>query len=456
MSSALRSVLKRLGFNDATILALNKNGFKVAMDLLVPDEDDFNRLPKYLESWRDPTANDDAQVRIPLLALKKLKAMRHWVKEQRCLGVAEPNAAHFTEAVLLATLAQLDTAAEEKAARSETEVTKPVELTDLAQWPSFYELLVTFLGRIKGAASTPLSYLIREHVVVTAEMLAAEYDSDAARLIETTALEGAHFDHDNRTLYDELKPLLVKGPGWPFIKKFDKAKDGRGAFLALQAQTEGTSSKLTRKAKAYATISSLVYRGPRRGFNFDHYVTEHQKAHNELSQLEEAVPESKKVTDFLKGIQDPSLSVAKTVVLADPTKMEDFQACQLYLGTCVQNAAAQAKSERHIHSVERDGGGEGGNKALVDKIKGGRYSLEQWKTLSKSDRARVLQFRDGSTGSKKRDKRRAKAHKRRLAKAKSDRDTVEADSEEETASPKADAGSQFGSNGNKSKKAKGK
>jgi hypothetical protein len=68
----------------------------------------------------------------------------------------------------------------------------------------------------------------------------------------------------------------------------------------------------------------------------------------------------------------------------------------------------------------------------------------------------VLQFRDGSTGSKKRDKRRAKAHKRRLAKAKSDRDTVEADSEEETASPKADAGSQFGSNGNKSKKAKGK
>lgn len=46
-----------------------------------------------------------------------------------------------------------------------------------------------------------------------------------------SSLNGTHFDLNNRTLYDKFKSLVVDGPEWIFIKKFDKSKDGHGAVL---------------------------------------------------------------------------------------------------------------------------------------------------------------------------------------------------------------------------------
>ena len=132
------------------------------------------------------------------------------------------------------------------------------------------------------------------------------------------------------------------------------------SLLVLKAQAEGQSAKLMRKAKAYASMTSAAYRGQRRGYTFDNYVSVHQEAHNELFDLEVEVPESKKVTDFLKGIQDPQLQVGKQIVLGDPKKMGNFEECQQYLGTLIQNTGIQAKMERNVSSVRSNGGG-GGN-----------------------------------------------------------------------------------------------
>ena len=88
----------------------------------------------------------------------------------------------------------------------------------------------------------PLTYLVREHEEVMPEIRNADYGSVQEQLIATMALSGPHFELDNRTLYDELKPLVVDGPGWSFIKKFDKKKQGRKAVLALRMQAEGTVS----------------------------------------------------------------------------------------------------------------------------------------------------------------------------------------------------------------------
>jgi hypothetical protein len=263
-----------------------------------------------------------------------------------------------------------------KAATSETEVQKPIELVDLAKWTKFWELFSTYLSRVKGAANAPLSYLIQEQEAVTQEALDANYALTIDRLIATTILVGAHFDLDNRTLYDKLKPLVVDGPGWAFVRKYDKAKDGRKAVLALKAQAEGLSSQLTCKAKAYASIASAAYHGPRRRFTFVNYVSVHQEAHNKLFDLKEEVKESKKVGDFLKGIHDPSLQVGKTVILSNVHKLGDFEECKQYLSTLVANMSNQSKSERNVSSVCSNGGG-GDNSALIDRIKGGQYTDAQ-------------------------------------------------------------------------------
>ena len=93
--------------------------------------------------------------------------------------------------------------------------------------------------------------------------------------------------------------------GWSYIKRFENACDGHGAVLALRQQCEGGSSLLTRKNQAYASLKGSAYRGPRKSYTYQQYVALHQDAHNELEDCNEAVPETKKVTDFLAGISCP-------------------------------------------------------------------------------------------------------------------------------------------------------
>jgi hypothetical protein len=340
-----------------------------------------------------------------------------------------------------------------KEATKEAEVQKPIKLANLSKWSKFYELFSTFLSQIKGAANTPLSYLIWEHEEVTQEMLDADYASTVDCLFATTVLEAAHFYLDNRTLYNELKPLVVDGPGWAFIRKFDKAKDGRKAVLALKAQAEGLSSTLTHKTKAYASIASAVYRGPGRGSTFTDYVSVHQDAHNKLFDCKVVVEDSKKVDDFLNGIQDPGLVVGKTVVLSDPlVKLGDFEACQQYLSTLVMNMSNRAKlsGERNASSATWGGGGD--NSALIDRVKGGQYTDGQFCSFSKEEKDCVARYWEESKKKKKKGKRRARNTKRRLAKAQSERneaeDAADGDGEESTSGN----GAQFGANGNRNKK----
>jgi hypothetical protein len=184
------------------------------------------------------------------------------------------------------------------------------------------------------------------------------------------------------------------------VRRFDnKTKDGRAAGLALRAQAEGPAAEQVCIAKAYALISTAIYRDQRHGFKFSNYVTLHQEAHNELFDLKETLSETKKVRNFLKGIQDPTLLVGKTVVLSDPEKLADFKQCQQYLSTLIENTSVQAKTKHSVSSVHLNGGGGGGggggspNRLLVNRIKGGQYSSEQFKLLTKDEKGGLKSIR---------------------------------------------------------------
>jgi hypothetical protein len=99
-----------------------------------------------------------------------------------------------------------------------------------------------------------------------------------------------------------------QGAGWAFIKKFDRSKNGRGAVLALKKQVECNSAKWTRMAKAYTSlVVQARYHGECHHFEFGNYMQIHQDSHTELLDLEEPIPETKKVQDFLSGILDARL-----------------------------------------------------------------------------------------------------------------------------------------------------
>jgi hypothetical protein len=167
--------------------------------------------------------------------------------------------------------------------------------------------------------------------------------------------------------------------------------------------------------------------------------------------LDEPVAESKKVSDFLKGIRDPALVTAKSVVLGDPTKLDDFEACQQYLSTIMSNLSNQAKAERHVAFVGTEGGGGGGS--LVDRIKGGTYTDEQFRSLSSEEKKRVQTLRNDEKRRRSNKDRRRDRRKRKAAKLKSEREGA-AGGGDATPEPTSNAGAQFGSNGNRNTRQK--
>jgi hypothetical protein len=74
-------------------------------------------------------------------------------------------------------------------------------------------------------------------------------------------------------------------------------------LLSLKTQTEGISAKQTCKYAACKSIDMTSYIRA-------HGIILHQGVHNELAKLEEPVPETNKVADFLKGIYDSFLKLA--------------------------------------------------------------------------------------------------------------------------------------------------
>ena len=60
-------------------------------------------------------------------------------------------------------------------------------------------------------------------------------------------------------------------------------------------------------------IRNATYQGERRNWTFESYYHAHQEAHYDLELYGEVVTENKKVTDFLRGILDPTCNVSKGI-----------------------------------------------------------------------------------------------------------------------------------------------
>lgn len=121
-------------------------------------------------------------------------------------------------------------------------------------------------------------------------------------------LKGRNLKLDNERVWNELKSLVMNGPGWSFIKGFEDSMDGRGGILELKRKNEGEFSTNVRKQKAYKSLRETIFSGPRNNWSFTEYVTKHLKSHNELAVCGEDASDTKKVRDFLEGITDPTLS----------------------------------------------------------------------------------------------------------------------------------------------------
>ena len=181
----------------------------------------------------------------PYLSIRKFKRFAPW---QPIIPFAMKSLTQQTFKTVLSRVFFLNRLTElEEVALAKKDSNEKKDLPKLASmsgWLTWVELFHTFLAWHKSAiAGTPLSYIIHDKDEVTDEDRASEdcnlVDED---LVDTSVLSGVACAH-------VLKPLVMEGPGWPFVQPFNRKRDGCAAFKALKALAEGRSAVATRKVK---------------------------------------------------------------------------------------------------------------------------------------------------------------------------------------------------------------
>jgi hypothetical protein len=99
------------------------------------------------------------------------------------------------------------------------------------------------------------------------------------------------------------------------------------------AHYKGTTEQNKIKEATYATNHNSTYPGECRGWSLENYYHAHQEAHNDLELYGELVSESRKVTDFLRGISDPLCNIAKGIVMATPNYLNIFTEAALFIAS---------------------------------------------------------------------------------------------------------------------------
>ena len=377
------------GLSQAASNAIVAQGITDPEDFILFEESNIDSMIKHALK-----ANVGAFV-IPYLSVVKIKACRHWALTRQRIGL-DFNPADFDINELEFTQDLMKERRNQKAA-AQDDPEKPPEFKDMSEWRTFWEKFDNCMSQICGAAEIPLPRVCRDTEDATAEARAAACEDNDTRHCTITALDGSHCREDDKRVYEELKATVINGPGWTFVKRFERAQDGRSAMIALKRQAEGRSATDTRKQRAYSQIATARCAGPRRNWNFQKCIERHQGAQNELRDLGEAVPETKAVTDFMTGVTDPRLVNAKDIILGDPRYLNSFEETQQYLATLVANKAEQSKLERNVSELGTrkpgGGGGGGGRGGKKPEIKTGNCARDEWKKLGSEGQAKVRALR---------------------------------------------------------------
>jgi hypothetical protein len=268
-----RAALACIGFSPAQQDALNEHGFTNMYNMLIYSKDQIKRVCMVI---RERTVNP---LNITMEQEQLLTAMRHWVKT-RARTNRDIDPALFTREVAVAEAIKMVNIAEQPESEKESDVKIPDKFKLTSKWIVFSEAVDTYLNHLKGQGRVPLNYVIR---TVEIPVVGTVYNTEQELIVATTPLVGDQYDLDNERVYGVIKQLVLEGPAWSYITAdIDRAKYGRGAWLALRGHYEGESFLNKQKEDAYKALDVVHYKGERSTFTFEHFAGIMTKAYNDL------------------------------------------------------------------------------------------------------------------------------------------------------------------------------
>ena len=223
-----------------------------------------------------------------------------------------------------------------------------------------------------------------------------------------------NFLADNIKVWELLSGLMRKHTCWTYVKPFQRARDGRGAFLALRDHYLGPNNvdnmaSLAEKKLAMTTYTGerRTYTGERRRWTFEKYVTLHKDQHSILEGLTEhgyaGIDKRSKVRYLLDGIKTDDLNVIKGQILASAALRNDFDACvTLFRDYLLQVKADKVTKHATIAAVATpDTNREGHDTVTPDMMVEDRYyKIPEYKRLSRAKKLGLKLLREKRGGKK--------------------------------------------------------
>jgi hypothetical protein len=290
----------------------------------------------------------DGRISLPAKVLKNIQALCFWAREKVRKG-EDLNEEIFTQEVLTATKEAMRTREE---GQGEAPSIKP-DRFDPDKWTSWSKQFVTYLSHVNGQQFAPLDYVLREEPPKIPLQDMTERD----RRLYSYPLQGRHFSLDNMTAYRLLSDLVNGTSGYTWISDFDRAQNGRAAWLALVEHYEGGGQREKRMTAAVATIKALHYKNESI-FSFEDFSRKLVQAYRDLEGTDEEMTNFNKVKTLLEKVQVslPRAEVAKAHVRQH--FRQDIYGAIEYLGTEFADMFADAISfkrgrARGIGAVER-------------------------------------------------------------------------------------------------------
>jgi len=390
------TMMTRIGLSPAAIAAL--------VDLGLGNINSFNDLtendiPSIVKELRQ------GGVLVRQSSQNFLHALRYWVVRQTRLQ-EEFSSQDFTLDVMRHALERWQLSSEDV---PDDLIKPPDDFKANTKWREFRESFLTFMKHTKGHADFPLSYVLREQDIADNEEV---FETQEALEEATIPLQGNAYDKDNNAVFDSLKSRLLNGPAWTWIQDFDRRRDGRGAWKALQSHFEGVGGQIRLKTAAYASIKRAEYKGAK-NFDFDLYKRIHTQAHADLKRYGEPVPETKKVKDFLDGITETSLQPVKYTIAGFPHLMNNFTEASNYISQIIDLNKKNDSITRQISGFSSQGrgqmgrgrgrfpgrGGRGRGRSGQGRGRGGRgrgntiagrlISYEEWQNMPEEEKETI-------------------------------------------------------------------
>ena len=379
-------------------------------------------------------------------------AVWYWATLQTRMGV-NPTAANAecSANALNMTIARLRY--EREVAGEVSNVKPPGTLKNLNKFREWWEQWYLYMRSKRGAARIPLVYVVREHEVPTAECRAKSYSSTDEMFINLFTLADTYYEVDNKTVFHELNSLLIGGPLESIAKKYEKTEDGRNAVIAITKYANGDDAKMARTNAALKTLESTSYHRCSQNFTLDDFFSRLRKNYEILEAAGEGLQESMKVSQVMGKITEPTLAIAKSVVMTQVKGTTTFEEVVTLLKSAVLASTAAGLSgsnQRQVSDIHKPGAGEQPKAAAKKTINDSdlhykTYSPQEWKKLTREQQNKVRSERKKLALEKKRKK---------------ERESSSTEKEEVKDEPGGDdsasgqAGAQFGRGGAKKAKSK--